>query len=164
MLCELAQDKNKAEIIEAEGASSPLTELIHSKNEGVATYAAAALFRMSEDKSQDYRKRLSVELSSHLFHEDGALYQGSDLVGVEPMYQQNAMSHHSSGSSLHHSQRSGFLQPQGQQAMDYESQPNMMPNESYPLPDLSGDISLEPMLNNPDAPMDSWQMGGDTDL
>uniref|UniRef100_A0AAY4DJR0 Beta-catenin n=1 Tax=Denticeps clupeoides TaxID=299321 RepID=A0AAY4DJR0_9TELE len=36
-------------------------------NEGVATYAAAVLFRMSEDKPQDYKKRLSVELTSSLF-------------------------------------------------------------------------------------------------
>jgi len=167
VLCELAQDKNKAEIIETEGASAPLTDLIHSKNEGVATYAAAALFRMSEDKSQDYRKRLSVELSSHLFHDDGALYTGGgDLVGVDPnMYSQNAaLSHHSSASSLHHSQRSGFIQPQGQQAMDFDQPLSTNMNESYhPLPDLSGDISLEPMLNT-EQPMEGWQLNGDTDL
>lgn len=33
----------------------------------LATYAAAVLFRMSEDKPQDYKKRLSVELTSSLF-------------------------------------------------------------------------------------------------
>lgn len=37
---------------------------------GVATYAAAVLFRMSEDKPQDYKKRLSMELSSSLFREE----------------------------------------------------------------------------------------------
>uniref|UniRef100_A0A8D0D985 Catenin beta-1-like n=1 Tax=Sander lucioperca TaxID=283035 RepID=A0A8D0D985_SANLU len=67
VLCELAQDKEAAEAIEAEGATAPLTELLHSRNEGVATYAAAVLFRMSEDKPQDYKKRLSVELTSSLF-------------------------------------------------------------------------------------------------
>lgn len=35
MLCELAQDKEAAEAIEAEGATAPLTELLHSRNEGV---------------------------------------------------------------------------------------------------------------------------------
>uniref|UniRef100_A0A8C9ZMH9 Catenin (cadherin-associated protein), beta 1 n=1 Tax=Sander lucioperca TaxID=283035 RepID=A0A8C9ZMH9_SANLU len=64
VLCELAQDKEAAEAIEAEGATAPLTELLHSRNEGVATYAAAVLFRMSEDKPQDYKKRLSVELTT----------------------------------------------------------------------------------------------------
>lgn len=67
VLCELAADKEGAEMIEQEGTTAPLTELLHSRNEGVATYAAAVLFRMSEDKPQDYKKRLSVELTSSLF-------------------------------------------------------------------------------------------------
>uniref|UniRef100_A0A8C5HJH0 Catenin beta-1-like n=1 Tax=Gouania willdenowi TaxID=441366 RepID=A0A8C5HJH0_GOUWI len=73
VLCELAQDKEAAEAIEAEGATAPLTELLHSRNEGVATYAAAVLFRMSEDKPQDYKKRLSVELTSSLFRTEPML-------------------------------------------------------------------------------------------
>ncbi len=35
LLCELAADKEGAEIIEQEGATAPLTELLHSRNEGV---------------------------------------------------------------------------------------------------------------------------------
>lgn len=70
MLCELAQGKEGADAIEREGATTILTELLHSRNEGIAAYAAAVLFRMSEDKSQDYKKRLSVELTSSLFRED----------------------------------------------------------------------------------------------
>lgn len=38
VLCELAQDKESAEAIEAEGATAPLTELLHSRNEGVGEY------------------------------------------------------------------------------------------------------------------------------
>lgn len=34
MLCELAQDKEAADAIDAEGASAPLMELLHSRNEG----------------------------------------------------------------------------------------------------------------------------------
>lgn len=34
VLCELAADKEGAEMIEAEGATAPLTELLHSRNEG----------------------------------------------------------------------------------------------------------------------------------
>lgn len=34
VLCELAIDKESAEIIEQEGATAPLTELLHSRNEG----------------------------------------------------------------------------------------------------------------------------------
>lgn len=43
VLCELAQDKEAAEAIEAEGATAPLTELLHSRNEGVGTYSKASL-------------------------------------------------------------------------------------------------------------------------
>lgn len=35
MLCELAADKEGALMIEQEGATAPLTELLHSRNEGV---------------------------------------------------------------------------------------------------------------------------------
>ncbi len=41
-----------------------------------ATYAAAVLFRMSEDKPQDYKKRLSVELTSSLFRGEQATWDG----------------------------------------------------------------------------------------
>lgn len=36
----LLSDKEGADMIEREGATAPLTELLHSRNEGVATYAA----------------------------------------------------------------------------------------------------------------------------
>merc|ERR1712002_1190940 len=67
VLCGLAADKEGAVMIEQEGATAPLTELLHSRNEGVATYAAAVLFRMSEDKGGEYSKRLSAELKSSLY-------------------------------------------------------------------------------------------------
>lgn len=35
VLCELALDKQCAEAIDGEGASSPLMELLHSNNEGI---------------------------------------------------------------------------------------------------------------------------------
>lgn len=76
VLCEIASDKEGADMIEQEGATAPLTELLHSRNEGVATYAAAVLFRMSEDKPQDYKKRLSMELTNSLFRDDHHLWNG----------------------------------------------------------------------------------------
>lgn len=83
MLCELAADKEGAEIIEQEGATGPLTDLLHSRNEGVATYAAAVLFRMSEDKPQDYKKRLSIELTNSLLREENNIWANADL-GMGP--------------------------------------------------------------------------------
>ncbi|XP_068585144.1 junction plakoglobin a [Cebidichthys violaceus] len=70
VLCELALDKQSAELIDSEGASAPLMDLLHSNNEGIATYAAAVLFRISEDKNSDYKKRVSVELTHSLFKND----------------------------------------------------------------------------------------------
>lgn len=118
VLCELAADKESAEIIEQEGATAPLTELLHSHNEGVATYAAAVLFRMSEDKPQDYKKRLSMELTSSLLREEQLLWNGGDLgmspdlqdmlgpdQGYDGMYGQGPPSVHSSHGSRPYQQQ-----------------------------------------------------------
>ncbi|XP_061829794.1 junction plakoglobin-like isoform X3 [Nerophis lumbriciformis] len=86
VLCELALDKHSAELIDAEGASAPLMELLHSNNEGIATYAAAVLFRISEDKSSDYRKRVSVELTHSLFKHDPTAWEMAHSVAMEPAY------------------------------------------------------------------------------
>lgn len=64
VLCELAQDKEGADIIEQDGATAPLMELLNSKSQAVATYAAALLFRISEDKPAEYRKRLSIAVDN----------------------------------------------------------------------------------------------------
>uniref|UniRef100_A0A3B3ZF69 Uncharacterized protein n=1 Tax=Periophthalmus magnuspinnatus TaxID=409849 RepID=A0A3B3ZF69_9GOBI len=89
VLCELALDKQSAELIDAEGASAPLMELLHSPNEGIATYAAAVLFRISEDKSSDYRKRVSVELTHSLFKHDPVAWdmvRGGDSIEIICLY------------------------------------------------------------------------------
>lgn len=80
VLCELAADRDGAEMIEREGATAPLTDLLHSPNEGVATYAAAVLFRMSEDKPQDYKKRLSMELTNSLIRDESHMWNGGDMT------------------------------------------------------------------------------------
>ena len=51
-LCELANDKDSIELIEKESITDRLTELLRSKDEALATYSAAILFRLSEDKPQ----------------------------------------------------------------------------------------------------------------
>jgi len=85
VLCELAADKEGADMIEREGATATLTELLHSRNEGVATYAAAILFRMSEDKPPEYKKRLSMELTNSLF--DRESMWGHEMGGPPPDFQ-----------------------------------------------------------------------------
>ena len=51
-LCELANDKESIELIEKENVTDRLTDLLRSKDEALATYSAAILFRLSEDKPQ----------------------------------------------------------------------------------------------------------------
>lgn len=55
----------------------------HYKYFFAATYAAAVLFRMSEDKPQDYKKRLSVELTNSLLREDQNLWNGDMEMAPE---------------------------------------------------------------------------------
>ncbi|KAL1763800.1 junction plakoglobin, partial [Sigmodon hispidus] len=87
VLCELAQDKEAADAIDAEGASAPLMELLHSRNEGTATYAAAVLFHISEDKNPDYRKRVSVELTNSLFKHDPAAWKAvQSMIPINEPY------------------------------------------------------------------------------
>ena len=40
VLCELSADKEGATMIEGEGATAPLTELLHSRNEGVGEFTS----------------------------------------------------------------------------------------------------------------------------
>ena len=44
VLCELAADKEGASAIELEGATAPLTELLHSRNEGVGELMVLSIF------------------------------------------------------------------------------------------------------------------------
>lgn len=53
-----------------------LSFVLNSSVSFIATYAAAVLFRMSEDKPQDYKKRLSVELTNSLFRDDAGPWTG----------------------------------------------------------------------------------------
>ena len=53
VLCELAADKEGAEIIEQEGATAPLTELLHSRNEGVGKSTVAFIFSHFDGSVQD---------------------------------------------------------------------------------------------------------------
>ena len=40
-----------------------------------ATYAAAVLFRISDDKNPEYKKRMSVELTHSLYKTDPAAWE-----------------------------------------------------------------------------------------
>lgn len=46
VLCELAEDKEAADLMEQEGATAPLTELLHSRNEGVGKSLNKMIFKL----------------------------------------------------------------------------------------------------------------------
>ncbi|KRX91785.1 Armadillo segment polarity protein [Trichinella pseudospiralis] len=71
-LSELSNEMEGVHMIEQCGAVPPLTELLHSKNESISNYAGITLHRMNVDKPVEYRKRLSVELTSSLLLDDGS--------------------------------------------------------------------------------------------
>uniref|UniRef100_A0A183B095 Junction plakoglobin n=1 Tax=Echinostoma caproni TaxID=27848 RepID=A0A183B095_9TREM len=70
-LSQLSTAPSGASAIEQEGACPRLTELIQSNNEYIAAYSAAVLHRITRDKPEEYRRRLSLELRQALF--DGGL-------------------------------------------------------------------------------------------
>lgn len=164
VLCELAQDKEAAEAIEAEGATAPLTELLHSRNEGVATYAAAVLFRMSEDKPQDYKKRLSVELTSSLFRTEPMSWNETGDLGLDIGAQGEPLGYRPDDPS-YRSFHSGYGQDGlGMDGMLEHEMGGHHPGAEYPvegLPDLGHAQDLMDGLPPTDSNQLAWF---DTDL
>uniref|UniRef100_A0A8C8DJK6 Catenin (cadherin-associated protein), beta 1 n=1 Tax=Oryzias sinensis TaxID=183150 RepID=A0A8C8DJK6_9TELE len=166
VLCELAQDKEAAEAIEAEGATAPLTELLHSRNEGVATYAAAVLFRMSEDKPQDYKKRLSVELTSSLFRTEPMAWNETGDLGLDIGAQGEPLGYRPEDPSYRSFHSGGYGgDSMGMEPMlDHELGGGHHPGQDYPvegLPDLGHAQELIEGLPPGDSNQLAWF---DTDL
>ncbi|GAA6101962.1 catenin beta-1-like [Tachysurus ichikawai] len=164
VLCELAQDKEAAEAIEAEGATAPLTELLHSRNEGVATYAAAVLFRMSEDKPQDYKKRLSVELTSSLFRTEPMAWSETGDLGLDIGAQGEPVGYRTDEPS-YRSFHAGYAQDSlGMDGILEHELAGHHPGAEYPvegLPDLGHSHDLMDGLPPTDSNQLAWF---DTDL
>ena len=57
-----------------------LANLLHCRSEAVATYAASTMHRLAEKKSEDERKRVSVNLQKSLFQNEDA---STRLVAVD---------------------------------------------------------------------------------
>lgn len=95
-LSQLSTSASGASAIEQEGACPRLTELIQSNNEYIAAYSAAVLHRITRDKPEQYRRRLSLELRQALF--DGGL-----VIDAPPA---NDESSRVSGSVVHSRQHS----------------------------------------------------------
>ena len=104
VLCELANDRQGADIIDSEGAAVPLTELLHCRSEAIATYAAAVLFRMGEGKPTEYKKRLSAELTSSLLRNDNMNWiEQPNLDNSSSIIQQGYPPNHDNRQGIHYS-------------------------------------------------------------
>ena len=61
VLCELAADKEGADMIESEGATAPLTELLHSRNEGVGKNNISGVLYYSLNESYTMPKNFNAQ-------------------------------------------------------------------------------------------------------
>ncbi|CAG5104936.1 Oidioi.mRNA.OKI2018_I69.chr1.g1695.t1.cds [Oikopleura dioica] len=116
LLCELATDKEAADQIEAQNATVILQPLLHSANECVATYAAATMYRMSEDKPHDIRKRLSQELTNSLFRPEDLddHYNNDEVTTYHDEGTSLLPSEHRSPTAMTQMSRSGHQTPDQQ--------------------------------------------------
>lgn len=151
VLCELAAERDAVDATEQEGATAPLTELLHSRNEAVATYAAAILCRMGENKSPDYRKRLSIELTNSLVRGDPSTWT-NQLPNVEELpgdeiYQPNlsmnlAPSIQEYNSSLHSHQGYPGSSALGQSKQSFDNAGSDLGSQFYNVrfPDITKNV------------------------
>jgi catenin beta 1 len=95
---------------------------------------------MSEDKPQDYKKRISVELSNSLFRGETAPW-GEPMDMPDPSVMQQDFSHHTSASSLHSDYR--HQQPPAPQQQQQGGAMHMQGSYNEPM-------SLEPMMQDLD--------------
>ncbi|XP_010633850.1 junction plakoglobin [Fukomys damarensis] len=80
--CELQKSRESGECVWAGlwRVRRPKLRLTEPRCLCSATYAAAVLFRISEDKNPDYRKRVSVELTNSLFKHDPAAWEAAQSM------------------------------------------------------------------------------------
>ena len=89
LLCELAADQQLAlEIDQTPGAMKHFASLLHSRNEAVATYAAATMHRLTEQKSEDERKRMSINIQRE-WRQDGNMYHNQGTLGTNQQHPTN---------------------------------------------------------------------------
>ena len=85
-LSELANDKLSTELIEQEHITDKLTELLHSKDHAISTYAAAVLFRLSEDKPPT---GTMTTTTTGLINTNSIEHNGNNLYGSNINYAMN---------------------------------------------------------------------------
>uniref|UniRef100_A0A8C2IM05 Catenin, beta 2 n=1 Tax=Cyprinus carpio TaxID=7962 RepID=A0A8C2IM05_CYPCA len=147
-----------------EGLLGTLVQLLASDDINVVTCAAAVLFRMSEDKPQDYKKRLSVELTSSLFRTEPMAWNETGDLGLDIGAQGEPLGYRPDDPS-YRSFHSGYAQDGlGMDGMLEHEMVGHHPGAEYPvegLPDLGHTQDLMDGLPPTDSNQLAWF---DTDL
>uniref|UniRef100_A0AAY4DIU3 Beta-catenin n=1 Tax=Denticeps clupeoides TaxID=299321 RepID=A0AAY4DIU3_9TELE len=133
-------------------------------NEGVATYAAAVLFRMSEDKPQDYKKRLSVELTSSLFRTEPMAWNETGELGLDIGAQGEPLGYRPEDPNYRSFHAGGYQDGMPMDPMMDHEMAGHHPGPDYPvdgLPDLGHTQDLIDGLPPGDSNQLAWF---DTDL
>ncbi|RXM34909.1 Catenin beta-1 [Acipenser ruthenus] len=129
------------------------------------TYAAAVLFRMSEDKPQDYKKRLSVELTSSLFRTEPMTWNETGDLGLDIGAQGEPLGYRHDDPSYRSFHSGGYGQDaMGMDPMMDHDMGGHHPGAEYPvdgLPDLGHGQDLIDGLPPGDSNQLAWF---DTDL
>uniref|UniRef100_A0A915HFL1 Uncharacterized protein n=1 Tax=Romanomermis culicivorax TaxID=13658 RepID=A0A915HFL1_ROMCU len=115
-LTEIAADVEGCQQIEQNGAVAQLTELLHSRNEHIATYAAAVLHALSQTKPPEYQQHLGVELTSSLFRDDSTPWS-QDVLNDMPQVNEDVFNTYN---GYDHSNYDGYALGPGN-LMDYDS-------------------------------------------
>lgn len=77
-LSELANDKQSKDIIENENVTDRLTDLLRSKDHAISTYAAAVLFRLSEDKPMSAQLKAGGSSINYAMNDPNSVYNAAN--------------------------------------------------------------------------------------
>nr|ABW79874.1 beta-catenin-like protein 2 [Schmidtea mediterranea] len=85
LLAEMVEYADCARILEGEGFNTRLSELIHSTNKAISTYAAIVMYVINLNKPEEYRNRLNGEIFESL-QDKLATLEEDDMIS----YSQNS--------------------------------------------------------------------------
>ncbi|XP_064389346.1 junction plakoglobin-like isoform X2 [Halichondria panicea] len=144
VLCEIAQDQDGAALIEKENATAPLTELLHSPNEGIAAYAAAVLFCLSDENRPQQPGMLQGGGAPGYYGGGGHMGQMTPTGCMTPSSHGHTPIHYSdightpySHTPIHSHPGSGYVTPHGPQDLSGIVTPDLdLPLDFSGLDDL----------------------------
>ena len=130
-------------MIKAEPIEHPLRQLLHSTNHTLATYSASVLCRMSEEKFEEDKKRLSLDFNQSPFREDGVNWGASsadidmNLLSLEEVFGDQISPDSSAPTNVHTPQPTIFSNGLEPQTIDTILYPSVFETSNSPM-DMDG--------------------------